>query len=131
MIDTSQRQELQDYLVGAIKLVPTRNFKVIANVVDGRILGAVGYDNWSAKMCEMHIAGETGWLTRKLIWVMFHYPFVHCGLDIVMSRVSSANTKSLEVVRRLGAQLECQIKGGCEDGDLCLFSLRKENCRWI
>lgn len=132
MIDTSQRQELKDYLCDSIRLIPTAQFKVIGNVgAGGEVLGVVGYDNFTRRMCEMHIAGETGWLTRKMIWSMFHYPFIYCDLSIVMSKVSSANTKSLEVVRRLGAQLECTIKDGCEDGDMCLFSLRKENCRWI
>ena len=133
MIMFKPQQALGIWLCHRIQLVPTRNLIVIANYSEDekKILGAVGFDNWTTQSVEIHAAGEGNWITRELIWKVFAYAFESGGVKVILARVSSTNQKSLNFCKRFGFEEAARIPDAADDGDLVIMQLRKENCRWL
>src|SRR5690606_2224075 len=57
------------------------------------------------------------WLTKKVLWEMFAYPFEHLGCQIVVMRVSTENTRLHRILTAYG--FECyripRLRGRHED----------------
>ena len=64
----------------------------IGLVKDDKIVAGVIYENWNRRSVVTHIAIE-GRLTRSFLYAIFHYPFVTCGVNKIISAVNDTNTK--------------------------------------
>lgn len=111
---------------------PTRQ---AIGVVDeaGNLVGGVAYFNRrGTASIEAGIAGiGKRWLTRRLLWAMFHYPFVQCGVNRVTVEVEAGNLPSIALAMDLGFELEARKEGAGETGDILVFRMFKKDCRWL
>jgi len=62
---------------------------------------------------------------------MFDYPFRQLEVDKIIVQMSSSNIKSSNLAKRLGFELEAQIKDAYPDGDRLIYTLTKDNCKWL
>lgn len=132
MLTSADQVRLTDWLCQRIGYEPTQHMRVIAREdVNGRIIGAVGFDRWNGKSCEMHCAGEGNWLSRELLGAIFRYPFEVAGCSVVLAIVDSANERALRLNEHAGFERVATIEGGHPDGDLVIMQMRREKCRWI
>jgi hypothetical protein len=106
-----------------------KNLRAIG-IVDGDnelIAGIVYYNyNPAAGTIEMSIEAlpKQRWLTPATLAVMFQYPFIHCGCQMLTTKTS---VRSTHVLRMLGAMNFDLIKvrrasGRNEDGVLCTLT---------
>jgi RimJ/RimL family protein N-acetyltransferase len=65
------------------------------------------------------------------MWVLFDYCFNQLGVKKVLCTVGSSNIVSLQQVQQAGFAHEYTIEDAIPDGDLILFSMLRENCRWL
>ena len=100
---------------------------------DGKIIAGVVIDNYKKNAsCSIHCAGDGGkWLNRKFLFVVFDYVFRQLQCKVVVNQVDSSNDKSIRFTSHLGFKESFRINGACENGDLIIFTLRREDCRWI
>lgn len=98
---------------------------------DGQPYAGVVYDDFNGAVIRMHVAGERHWLTRGFLWLVFDYPFLQLRVHKVVGMVSSCNRPALDLDLRLGFVREARIEGGCEDGDLEILTMTREQCRWL
>jgi len=99
---------------------------------DGDLLGGVIYEGFISNCIFMHQGSfEKNWMTKDLLWTLFHYPFVQLGVGKVCGTIPSSNSELLAFNERLGFKVECRIKDAYKDGDLLIMSMRKEDCRWL
>lgn len=119
--------EAASWLCKQLGYVPTPYFRVLAGFKEGVVVRAVGYDNWTGTMCEMHWAGH-GW-TPRFIAAAFYFPFVEEKCSVVMAKVSDDNPESMELVKRLGFIKVLSVTDGHPSGALHIFILRRENCK--
>lgn len=132
MIQTAHQDLLARWLCERIGYMPTPWIKCIANVSpEGKIRGVVGFDAWNGASCEMHVAGEGGWVTRELIRACFDYAFNQAGLKVVIGMVPSTNAKALRFDQHVGFSEVARIKDAAPDGDLVILQLRREDCRYL
>lgn len=110
---------------------PERNICISRVSARGEFLGGIIYTNFTGSMVMMHMAGIKNWSSPELVWLAFDYPFLQLGVKKVMCTVGSDNTRSLGIIERLGFSLEHAIEDGVPDGYLLLFSMLRENCRWL
>jgi hypothetical protein len=93
---------------------------------------AVGFNGFIGRTCAIHtVIKDPAALTRQILREVFSYPFIKCGLNVVMAPVDSVNTRSMEFVQRLGFTPDAVIPNGGLEGDLVLMQMTKANCRWI
>lgn len=106
--------------------------QVIARYLKGNLAGGVLYQGHTGASIQMHVAGfAPHWLSRDMLWMVFHYPFVQLGVKKVFGQVGVHNTKALEFDRKLGFKEEVRIADVYPEGDMALMSMYKEDCKWL
>lgn len=133
MIETADTVRLKEWLCPRLKMVPTPQLQVIGNVdpITNDILGVVGYDDYTGASCTVHAAGEAGWLSKTMLWVMFDYPFNQLNCNVILAATLSTNAHALKWNSKLGFKTECVLKGAHPRGDLVIRSLYKKDCKWL
>lgn len=97
---------------------------------NGEFVAGVIYENWNRRSITCHIA-ITGRLTPRYLAVIFDYPFVVCDVKKIIVPVDATNSKSVTLVEKMGFTEEARIKNGMANGDLILYTLAKENCKYL
>lgn len=103
----------------------------IGKVKNGSPLVAVLYEDFTGTSVTMHIRGDDGWADRGFLWMMFHYPFVQLGCKRITAPISEANKKCIKLVENMGLTLECRLSQATPEGDLLIYRLFKEDCRFL
>jgi hypothetical protein len=97
-----------------------------------RLVAGTIYDQYNGASCCIHVAGEyQGWLTKPFLWTAFAYPFLQLKVRKLIGLVSSSNEKSRKFQERLGFRLEAALKDAHPDGDLLVYTMTKDQCRWL
>jgi len=97
---------------------------------NGEFVAGVIYENWNGRSIICHIA-ISGRLTPRYLAVIFDYPFNVCGVKKIIVPVDATNFKSVILVEKMGFTEEARIKDGMADGDMILYTLAKENCKYL
>jgi RimJ/RimL family protein N-acetyltransferase len=98
---------------------------------DGQIIAGVLYEDWNGVNVVCHIAGIGNWATKEFLNLIFDYPFNRIGAKRITTPISSDNEKSINLVLKMGFELECRLRKATPFGDLLLFCMFAENCKYI
>lgn len=100
---------------------------------DGRLVAGVAYANWNGVNVECHIASDKSrkWLTRQYLWTIFDYPFNQLGVKRITVCVGEGNRDSTRFVEHLGFILEAKLKAAHPTGDLLIYRMDRQDCRFI
>lgn len=98
---------------------------------DGILVAGVLYEDWSGTNLVCHIAGEGRWADREFLAVIFDFPFNQQKAKRITAPVCSSNTKSIALVTKMGFNLEARLLGATSKGDLLLFSMFKDECKYL
>lgn len=133
-IVANQKERVGDWV--ADKIGCDRNwgaFEAIGIEQDGAIIAGVVIDGYTKNArCSIHCAGDgKRWLNREFLSVVFRYVFVQAACRVVVSTVNSENEASMKFTAHLGFEEQCRVEGGSPEGDLVIFAMRRENCRWL
>lgn len=106
------------------------DFKAIGVFDQERLMGAVIYDGFTPRDCNLHICvNDRRCVTRRVIRAVLGYPFTQLNLDRVSAQVWSDNQPSLELVQRLGFVLEGAKR--LPDKLQLQFGLQRHECSWL
>lgn len=105
-----------------------RDYSTLALITGERLIAGCVYHRWSEGDVCVNI-GVIGRLTPEYLHAIFDYPFQTCRRITVL--VSSNNFRSKRFVEHLGFTQEGRLRCGAPDGDLLVFGMLKEECRWI
>lgn len=98
----------------------------------GSVGVAIAYNNFNGRTCAIHIVIQDKTVfNRQIIREAFEYPFIQCGLTAIITSVDSKNVDSLELARRVGFREVHTVKDGGVDGDMIIFEMRHDECRWL
>jgi hypothetical protein len=100
---------------------------------DVEIIACVWYEGYNGVNMNMHVASKPGsrWMTREFLWYVFHYPFVECGVKRVTGLVPEMNYAARRFDEHIGFKLEATLKDAAPDGDLRVYTMFKDECRWL
>ena len=99
---------------------------------DGVLIAGVLYDYYNGASIYMHVAaGIQNWLDREYLRVCFDYPFRQLDCNVVIGLVPENNYKARRFDEHLGFKLTATIPEGHPEGALFIYTMRKEQCRWI
>ncbi len=98
---------------------------------DGMIQAGVLYEDYNGVNIVCHIAGDGNWATKEFLRVIFDYPFRQLGVSRITAPVASKNLKSINLVMRMGFALECTLAQATPDGDMFLFRMFRDECKYI
>lgn len=111
---------------------PTRG-EAIGLERDGELIAAVLVEDHNGPNCIMHVAAKenTRWCYPAFVRFCFLYVFEQLGCIRVTGLVDEANAAARRLDEHLGFELEATLKGAAPGGDLLVFVLWKDKCRWI
>ena len=100
---------------------------------EGRLVAGVVYAEWNGVNVVCHIAsdGSKRWLIREYLWTIFDYPFNQLRVKRITVCVGEGNRPSRRFVQRLGFELEATLRLAHPTGDLLVYRMFRENCRWL
>ena len=96
----------------------------------GEITAGVCYENWNGRSIMCHIVIDQP-ITRSYLFAIFHYPFEYLGVDKIIVPVVETNTESIRFVEKLGFSGEATLRGVHPDGDMILYTMKREDCRFL
>lgn len=103
----------------------------IGQMQDGKINAGVLYEEWNGANLFCHIAGEGNWANRKFLGIIYDYPFNQLNVKRITVPVASTNEKCIKLVRQMGFALESTLAQAIPDGDIYLFRMFKDECKYI
>ena len=120
---------LHKYLNERIGLPWSEDFRALGRVVDGKLIGVVGFEGFNGASCRIHMAGDPGWINREFITKAFRYPFFILDFPMVFGVVPSGNTRALDIDKRLGFKELLYIEDAHPDGGLHFLQLTRAD--WL
>jgi L-amino acid N-acyltransferase YncA len=103
--------------------------QAIGLIRSGKLCAGVIYEQFNGRSVVCHIAVD-GRLTPEFLFVIFDYPFRQLGVASIIVPVARTNTKSVRFVTRMGfAEVAC-LPDAHPTGDILLFMLAREKCRF-
>lgn len=97
---------------------------------NGALVAGVIYENWNHRSIVCHIAVE-GRMTPTFLAAIFDYPFNVCQVEKIIVPVGSDNKESVALVTNMGFEQEGRIKDAHPEGDIILFTLARDACRFL
>jgi hypothetical protein len=114
--------------VGMAEVLPEAH-----GVTPMRLIAGVWFENFNGANMMMHVAAIPGtrWMTKELMWYGFYYPFVECKCKRVTGLVEESNLAAREFDERLGFHIEAKLKDAAPSGDLLVYVMFRDECRWL
>lgn len=97
----------------------------------GELIAGVLYEDWNGAHVVCHIAATGNWASRQYLGTIFDYPFNQLGVNRITVPVESANQACIRMVRHMGFEQEATLLRAGRTGDLLLFRLFKNDCRYL
>lgn len=97
------------------------------------IVAGIVYDNFNGANICMHVGARPGvnWVSRKLLHLAFDYPFRQLGCRRVTGLVPESNVAARRFNEHLGFKVEARIRAGAPDGDVLIYAMFREECRFL
>ena len=111
----------------------SQEMQYVALTEGGEILAVAAFDNYNKANINMHIAAVPGksWLNREFLWYCFFYPFEQLKVRRVTGIVAASNLQARKFDENLGFTLEATLKDAHPDGDLLVYKMTRDQCRWL
>ena len=131
-VTTENQSYLREWLSEAGKDKYSNETMCIGQEKDGQLIAVVGYNNFTEKLCQIHVAStDVYWLNKDLLFAIFDYPFNKVGLKVILAPICKDNHKSLNLCRKLGFEKVAEIPYAHKDGDLVIMSMKRNQCKWL
>lgn len=100
---------------------------------DGVLVGGVVYQDYNGVSLRVHQAsdGSRRWLSKKVLFLLFWYPFIQLGCRSIIGVIPESNLDARRSTEHAGFELQSIIPDTHPDGGLCVYALRRENCKWL
>lgn len=69
--------------------------------------------------------------SREFLWFVCYYPFEQLKVHKVLAPVESTNTASIRWTEHFGFSLEATLKDAAPKGDLLIYSMTRDQCKWL
>ena len=95
-------------------------------------IAACLYDSHNGASIVGHLSGVgRKWMNREFLWFCFHYPFEQLKVNKILGLVESTNLEAQRLDEHLGFRLEATLKNAAPNGDLLIYSMTKDQCKWL
>ena len=100
---------------------------------DGELIAGVVYNEWNKCNVNMHVAsiGNRRWMTREYLWMCFDYPFNQLKVKRITAFIEDENHDAIRFDEHLGFKYETRMKDAYVNGDILIYVLRRDDCRFL
>ncbi len=98
----------------------------------GKLVAGVVYSDFNRANVNMHVAAiGNHWMTRYYLWMCFDYPFNQLKVKRITGLVEATNKDVIAFDEHLGFKYEARLKDACVSGDMLIYVMRREFCKWL
>lgn len=97
---------------------------------NGEIVAGVVYTDYNGKQITAAIAADAP-LAREFVRVIFDYPFNQLKVERITATIEADNRKSHRLCKHFGFTHEAVLQRAGRRGDLHVYRLFREDCRWL
>ena len=98
----------------------------------GGLVAGVVYNEYNDVNICMHVAAEgRHWMTRQFLWTAFDYPFNQAKVARITGIVAEGDVSTRKFDEHLGFTLETRLKGAHPSGDLLIYVMWRQDCKWL
>lgn len=95
-------------------------------------LAACLFEGCNGASIMLHIAANgKRWMNREYLWFVFYYPFIQLGINKIISPVEGGNAACRTFIEHIGFTLEATLKDAAPQGDLLIYTMTKDQCKWL
>lgn len=124
----NELERCQDWLGDSTGSIGYDIVQAIGLERNGELVAVTGYNNFTSKACHVHFSINKGaYPTKQYIWFVHYYPFIQAGLDALIALLPKKNGQIIRLVNHLGYEFRCSM----DEADLMLYTMTKQNCRFI
>jgi RimJ/RimL family protein N-acetyltransferase len=99
---------------------------------NGELIAGVSYYQYNGRSIAMSIAAKgKRWANRNYLHAIFAYPLRQLKLNKVLALIDSENVESMRFAQKLGAKREATIEGAGKFGDMVVWSMSLNHCKWL
>lgn len=100
---------------------------------EGELRAGVVYNDFNGANLCMHVAsdGTKQWMRREYLWTCFDYPFNQAGVKRITGLVGEGNYDARQFDEHLGFKLETRLRGAHPTGDLLVYVMWRDDCKWL
>lgn len=99
---------------------------------DGDLIAGVVYNEYNHVNINMHVAAVgANWMTREYLWMCFDYPFNQLKVKRISAFIEDENEDAIGFDEHLGFQYETRMKDAYVNGDILIYVMRREDCRFL
>lgn len=134
MIVAQPKEQIAEFVSACygVPQVAWVEYSTLGLIRSGKLVAGVVYDKWGDGDVCMHVgAVGNNWLNREFLFAAFDYPFTQVGCRRVTGLVPANNFAAKRFDEHLGFVLEGRMRKGTPDGDLLVYGMLKEECRWL
>lgn len=104
----------------------------LGDVTTGTMVAGAWFEsfNGSSVMCHFATDGKNR-LNREFLWFISYYPFEQLKVRKVICPIEETNLASRKWVEKFGFTLEATLKDAAPKGDLLIYTLVKDQCKWL
>ena len=106
-------------------------YAAVGELKNGEPSVGVLYEGFTGTNVSCHIRGVEGWANRRVLSYIFDYPFNRLKVKRMTCAIRSDNQKSLDMVKKMGFELECKLDQAIPGGDVLIFRMFRENCKYL
>lgn len=99
----------------------------------GELVAGVAYNDFNGVNICMHVAAVPGkrWMRREYLKTCFDYPFNQLGVKRITGWVAEGNKEARKFDEHLGFVLETTLSDAHPTGNLLVYVMRRQDCRWL
>jgi len=98
---------------------------------DEVLIAGVLFEDHNGANIIGHIRGDGNWATRQFLGTIFDYPFNQLKVRRITAPIASTNLQAINIVEKMGFKLECTLAQATPDGDMHLFRMWRDDCRYL
>ncbi len=97
---------------------------------NGRIVAGIFFENYTGRSMTCHWAIK-GRINKEFLHAIAVYAFIQCGVHKLIAPIESTNVPMVCLAFKLGFQFEAEIADAGRDGDIYIYTITKEQCRFL
>lgn len=106
--------------------------RAIGFIVGERLIAGAVYFRFNHANVELAFASEGAlWMSRENIRQIFGYPFLQLKVKRVTVIADANNHASIKLNQYFGFKKEATLTDASPDGDLYVFRMLRNECRWL
>ena len=136
-IITEPKEQIAQYVIERINSTSTPDdlfrYTALGLLKDNKLVAGLIYTDYVGTSIDIHIGAHPNkrWMTKELLIMIFHYPFIQLGVQRITAKIASKNKDARNLAERWGFTQEGAMREAIKDDDLIIYGMLKNECKWI